>query len=123
MGSTSCGPQPSKRAVQPMLDACPSTPGYQRCPVLSGGGGSECVNVLTTLDSCGGCVAVEGDDDDKFTGRDCSAIPNVDQVKCEKGRCKIINCRPGYAAGQGICAPVPHTKAKRAKVYAHHDSF
>ncbi|KAG9073560.1 Dihydroxyacetone synthase, partial [Ceratobasidium sp. UAMH 11750] len=118
-GSSSCGPQPSKRAVQPVLDTCSSAPGYQRCPVLSGGGGSECINVLTTLDSCGGCVGPEGDEE-SYTGKDCSAIPNVDQVRCERGQCKVISCRAGYAPGQGTCTPVPH--AKRAKAHGH-DSF
>ncbi|KAG8736947.1 Dihydroxyacetone synthase [Ceratobasidium sp. 414] len=114
-GSTSCGPQPSKRAVSPVSDTCSLTPGYQRCPVLTGGGGTECVNVLTTPDSCGGCVGPDGVDDKLFTGQDCSAIPNVDRVECEQGRCKVVSCRSGYTPGQGTCALI----TKRAKVHGH----
>ncbi|KAG9096174.1 Dihydroxyacetone synthase, partial [Ceratobasidium sp. 370] len=113
-GSSSCGPQPSRRAVQPAIDTCSYTPGFQRCPVFNGGGGTECINVLTTLDSCGGCVGPD-DDDDSFVGQDCSAIPNVDQVECEQGRCKIISCRAGYTLGEGTCSSVPPAKVKRAK--------
>ncbi|KAG8708377.1 hypothetical protein FRC09_001277, partial [Ceratobasidium sp. 395] len=123
-GSSSCGPQPSKRAVQPILDTCSLIPGHRLCPVLSGGGGSECINILTTLDSCGGCVGLDGEDEDVFAGRDCSAIPNVDEVNCEQGRCKIVSCRVGYMAGQGICSPLPHSKTRRVNLaHVHHDSF
>ncbi|KAG9103703.1 hypothetical protein FRC07_009940, partial [Ceratobasidium sp. 392] len=124
-GSSSCGPQPSKRAVQPVLDTCSSKPGHQFCPV-SGGRGSECINTLTTLDSCGGCVGVPGiDDGEKFTGQDCSTIPNVNEVKCERGSCKVISCRAGYAPSEGACKPVQHSKTKRgtAMMHARHDSF
>ncbi|KAG8785049.1 hypothetical protein FRC12_018029 [Ceratobasidium sp. 428] len=119
-GSSSCGPQPSKRAVQPLFDTCSSMPGYQRCPVWSSGGGSECVDTFNTLDSCGGCVGP----DDSFTGKDCSAIPNVDKVGCERGQCKVVSCREGYAPADGACVPKSHSKAKRgALMHVRHESF
>ncbi|KAG8711414.1 hypothetical protein FRC08_015923 [Ceratobasidium sp. 394] len=121
-GSSSCGPQPSSRAVQPVLDACSSTPGYQRCPIFNGRGGTECINVLTTLDSCGGCVGPEGDDEPSSTGQDCSAIPHVNQVECEQGRCKVTSCRAGYIPGEGACLAVPSSTAKRTKTHGL-DSF
>ncbi|KAG8723118.1 hypothetical protein FRC09_004630, partial [Ceratobasidium sp. 395] len=119
-GSSSCGPQPSKRAVQPVLDTCSSMPGYQRCPVLSGSGGSECINTLTTLDSCGGCVGLPGEEDELFTGQDCSTIKNVDEVRCNNGRCQVISCQAGYVFDQLGCVPISHTKARRGH---GHESF
>ncbi|KAG8719583.1 hypothetical protein FRC09_010922, partial [Ceratobasidium sp. 395] len=112
-GSSTCGPQPSKRAVQPVLDTCSSIPGYQRCPVLSGSGGSECINTFTTLDSCGGCVGVQDEDDDSFTGQDCSTIKNIDEVRCSNGRCQVISCQAGYVAQQGACVPMFHNMGRR----------
>ncbi|QRW11137.1 GCC2 and GCC3 domain protein [Ceratobasidium sp. AG-Ba] len=126
-GSTSCGPQPSKRALPPIRreeETCSSKPGHMWCPVLSGKRGNECINVLATLDSCGGCIAPGGSD--KFTGKDCSAIPNVDQVKCERGRCKIMSCREGYVAGQGACVHAlgHNAKLRRAALsHSRHEQF
>ncbi|QRV75618.1 proprotein convertase subtilisin/kexin type 5 [Ceratobasidium sp. AG-Ba] len=99
---------------------CASLPGHKWCPIMSGKSGHECVDILNTLDSCGGCATL-GDED----GRDCSSIPNVDEVKCERGRCKIKSCQKGYVPGQGACVPIPgHAKAKRAGIlHARHDSF
>ncbi|KAG8793580.1 hypothetical protein FRC12_002295 [Ceratobasidium sp. 428] len=123
-GSSTCGPQSSKRAVQPILDTCSSRPGYQRCPVWSSPGGYECINTLTTLDSCGGCVSMPGDKNGSFTGRDCSAIPNVNVVECRRGQCEIASCRKGYALANGACVAMSHSKAKRgALMHARHDSF
>ncbi|KAG8781038.1 Dihydroxyacetone synthase, partial [Ceratobasidium sp. 428] len=123
-GSSSCGPQPSKRAVQPVLDTCSSIPGHRRCAVLSGGGGSECINTHTTLESCGGCVGMLDEDDDSFTGKDCSMIPNVNAVKCERGQCKVMSCRNGYEPVDGGCVATSHSKAKRGVLmHARHDSF
>ncbi|KAF8603519.1 hypothetical protein BDV93DRAFT_579579 [Ceratobasidium sp. AG-I] len=104
-GSSSCGPLPSKRA-QPILSAAPvcNGVGYQHCDVLSETGRSECINIMTTLGSCGGCVGPKGEGD-KHTGRDCSAIPYVDRVKCQAGRCNITSCRSGYELSGGFCAP------------------
>ncbi|QRV82390.1 GCC2 and GCC3 domain protein [Ceratobasidium sp. AG-Ba] len=103
--STSCGPQPSKPPMPPVRRAqqqCTLQPGYKWCPVLTGRGGNECINTLTASDSCGGCVALEGEEDE-YSGRDCSKIPHVQEVKCHHGRCKILSCVKGYAAGQGAC--------------------
>ncbi|KAF8603518.1 hypothetical protein BDV93DRAFT_164262, partial [Ceratobasidium sp. AG-I] len=130
-GSTSCGPQASKRALPPRSASqmCQGA-GFMRCDVLSGMGGSECINTMTTLDSCGGCVGPEGEEH-KYTGRDCSAIKNVNEVKCQAGRCNITSCRSGYEPSGGFCVPsADHTKrsvhgsrsVKRA-LSSRHDSF
>ncbi|KAI0761993.1 hypothetical protein BD413DRAFT_644539 [Trametes elegans] len=74
--------------------ACPR--GHQRCPVYGGGAraASECVDVRTDLESCGGCVAPLGAG--PGGGRDCSAIPHVDSVTCRKGQCVIGRCASGF---------------------------
>ncbi|KAG8785052.1 hypothetical protein FRC12_018032 [Ceratobasidium sp. 428] len=118
------GTNPSKRAVQPILDTCSSRPGYQRCPVWSSPGGYECINTLTTLDSCGGCISMPGDKSGSFTGQDCSAIPNVNMVECRRGQCEVASCRKGYAPANGACVAMSHSKAKRGVLmHARHDSF
>ncbi|KAG8730343.1 hypothetical protein FRC12_020317, partial [Ceratobasidium sp. 428] len=54
-----------------------------------------------------------GEDDGSFTGQDCSAIPNVDSVRCDRGRCKVMSCRNGYEPADGTCLATPRSKAKR----------
>ena len=43
------------------------------------------------LESCGGCVNNDSQNGEinAVGGRDCSAIPNVDAVRCTKGNCVI----------------------------------
>ncbi|KDN48038.1 hypothetical protein RSAG8_03054, partial [Rhizoctonia solani AG-8 WAC10335] len=102
-GSSSCGPQPSKRA-QPVLASRLSCPtGQQSCPILSGMGGEECIKIMTTIDSCGGCVGPEGDEDEKYTGRDCYAIAHVREVGCNEGRCQVKSCLDGYEPSGESC--------------------
>lgn len=63
---------------------------------MRGGAGSfarayECIDTQSDLEACGGCV----ENDSMFGepnlsgGRDCTAIPNVDSVRCVRGRCQI----------------------------------
>lgn len=45
---------------------------------------------LSECRSCGGCVAYSFEGQrDADGGRDCSAIPNVDSVRCQQGQCII----------------------------------
>ncbi|KAH9845996.1 hypothetical protein C2E23DRAFT_872605 [Lenzites betulinus] len=80
-------------------------PGQKSCPVYGGGGadnvrGYECVDVRSDLESCGGCVGPEDSllgERAPDGGRDCSAIPNVDSVRCRSGACVIGRCAQGYS--------------------------
>ncbi|KAG9127762.1 hypothetical protein FRC07_009887 [Ceratobasidium sp. 392] len=127
-GSSSCGPQPSRRA-QPVLSATSMCQGhgFQSCEVMSGMGGFECINTLTTIDSCGGCVGPEGEEG--YTGRDCTAIPNVDKVRCSAGKCEISSCRSGFEPSGGNCVsksgPSKNATSGHAKrgMFSRHDSF
>ncbi|KAB5593243.1 Proprotein convertase subtilisin/kexin type 5 [Ceratobasidium theobromae] len=125
-GSSSCNPEPSgrPRTYYRSEPDCKGQ-GMQRCDILYGSGGTECVNVLTTLDSCGGCVGPEGDYSSKYTGRDCGAIPNVDKVQCKKGHCEIKSCRPGFEPHNGECVAKQGYYGKNGTSYkrglaAHH---
>ncbi|KAI0373826.1 hypothetical protein BV20DRAFT_962413 [Pilatotrama ljubarskyi] len=103
------GGNPSPRAVKrregpgPYGDAkCPF--GWRSCPVygLLGKGGEgvfECVDVRRDLESCGGCVNNDSPSGERTAGggRDCSAIPNVDEVRCARGECVIRRCAYGYS--------------------------
>ena len=74
---------------------CPH--GHKNCPIygLNAHVGYikayECIDIENDLETCGGCVA----NDSPFGyrnadgGRDCSAIPNVDAVRCLGGECLI----------------------------------
>ncbi|KAJ7067294.1 hypothetical protein C8F01DRAFT_980079, partial [Mycena amicta] len=113
---SSCGPQPSKRAQLPLSNKQTCSRNEVLCPILSGSGGSECINVKTTVDSCGGCVGPE--DEAEFTGSDCTTIPNVNEVGCRAGECKIESCRSGFevSSNGGFCVP---SSAKNATSRRH----
>lgn len=95
-GSTpSSAAQKRAQAAKPKSKKCQR--GFESCPVfgvlLAHGYGRtyECIDTQNDLESCGGCV-----DNDSISGernihggRDCSAIPNVDNVRCSRGRCII----------------------------------
>lgn len=63
---------------------------HQLVDFLSAKGGYECMDVTTTLESCGGCSSTG-------QGRDCTQIPNSSGVGCSGGQCYIFSCEPGYA--------------------------
>ncbi|KAI0823168.1 hypothetical protein BC628DRAFT_1520755 [Trametes gibbosa] len=106
-------PSGKKRSVARRERPC--APGQQSCPVYSydyhrrGGGGGEaaadvrgheCVDVQNDLESCGGCVGPDGASLQGGAGgggRDCSAIPDVDSVRCRRGVCVIGRCARGYS--------------------------
>ncbi|KAI0088488.1 hypothetical protein BDY19DRAFT_985422 [Irpex rosettiformis] len=74
---------------------CPS--GYRSC-AHSFVQAYECVDIYSGLETCGGCVYMDSPNGEVGLdgGRDCSAIPNVDSVRCHKGKCRIDSCMPGY---------------------------
>ncbi|EIN06662.1 hypothetical protein PUNSTDRAFT_72005 [Punctularia strigosozonata HHB-11173 SS5] len=78
---------------------CP--PGTKACPTYAKGalGGYECVNTHTSLEQCGGCVAAGESLDGVRSadgGRDCSTIPQAEDVSCYRGECHIKTCKEGY---------------------------
>ncbi|KAF7305418.1 hypothetical protein HMN09_00794200 [Mycena chlorophos] len=111
-GSTTCtqpsgGVSPTRRR-DTVLSASSCKRGEMLCPIYSGRGGMECVNVQRTTDSCGGCVALPDDDiayngGAGFTGRDCTAIPNVAAVDCWHGQCLVESCKEPYQLVDGAC--------------------
>ncbi|KAI0633385.1 hypothetical protein C8Q77DRAFT_1259496 [Trametes polyzona] len=91
------------RRRNPKRRACPA--GHQSCPVYGSTlrrrgylKGYECVDVQNDLESCGGCVAHDSPFGERTAGggRDCSAIPNADGVRCVDGACVIAKCEHGY---------------------------
>jgi len=67
------------------------------CPVFGHGKASwECVDTMSDLESCGGCI-YSGVDDGPV-GVDCSAIEGVSDVACQHGQCVVNLCMPGYKA-------------------------
>ncbi|TFK48059.1 hypothetical protein OE88DRAFT_1810755 [Heliocybe sulcata] len=110
-------------------------PGHKACPVWNAvGDGStskkmvykyECVNIAGDIESCGGCVDdPSGGKPSPDGGRDCSAIPNVDDVACRNGTCKIMKCSKGYvlSADGANCAPAAHKRASHPHGVVPHGS-
>ncbi|EPQ61267.1 hypothetical protein GLOTRDRAFT_32348 [Gloeophyllum trabeum ATCC 11539] len=108
-------------------------PGHKSCPIwnaVQGNAGHasqttlyryECVDIANDIESCGGCV----DDSRAGTpstdgGRDCSAIPHVDDVSCSNGTCKIRKCSRGFmlSEDQDNCIPA----RQKRKVHYNHGS-
>ncbi|KAL0952387.1 hypothetical protein HGRIS_006664 [Hohenbuehelia grisea] len=90
-----------------LQEANPCDVGESLCGVQSARGGEqgwECIKTNESLESCGGCVVPFGNDG--VTGRDCSAISNVDEVSCYRGACQVKSCSSGYrvAANGTDCA-------------------
>jgi hypothetical protein len=60
---------------------------------------TECLDLSSTLDSCGGCTS-EGH------GTDCTQISGVQDVSCEYGACKVYSCDKGLKVENGTaCVP------------------
>ncbi|EAU91114.1 hypothetical protein CC1G_03282 [Coprinopsis cinerea okayama7 len=120
---------PSKTATQGSNGACPPslpipsgipkrhwTPrsnckaGERACPVYRGSKvvSFNCVDIRSDLESCGGCVTYSNDGSPSPDGgRDCSAIPFVNDVRCSNGSCQIGSCARGYVISLdgGSCVP------------------
>ncbi|BGP12309.1 hypothetical protein JCM10213_002587 [Rhodosporidiobolus nylandii] len=80
--------------------ACPA--GETACPLPSGD--FECVDTLSALDSCGGCLTATAADEK--TGQDCLAIPGALNVQCVEGQCVVASCFRGWRLvedGNGFC--------------------
>ncbi|GAA5855515.1 hypothetical protein JCM8547_007866 [Rhodosporidiobolus lusitaniae] len=57
--------------------------------VTAGTSGFECLDVMNSLDSCGGCASTG-------EGTDCSQIRGVQGVGCDAGKCVVFSCQNGW---------------------------
>lgn len=78
---------------QAAADACgldEQMPGAEitACPVENGIGW-DCLNLASTLESCGGCMSIG-------EGQDCTLIKGADTVGCIHGKCVIGSCESGF---------------------------
>ncbi|KAM0791463.1 hypothetical protein ACM66B_005916 [Microbotryomycetes sp. NB124-2] len=73
--------------------SCPN--GETACPLKSGG--FECLDVTSSLTSCGGCVG-EG-----LPGVNCLAIPGALNVECQNSQCQVASCFKGWRFMSGKC--------------------
>ncbi|KAG8924971.1 hypothetical protein FRC00_004480, partial [Tulasnella sp. 408] len=76
--------------------------GFKKCPLYTGVGGFDCVDVKNDPEQCGGCVSIDGlpNPSSGPEGQDCTAIPNVSVVSCVGGECIIENCRKGFTKSE-----------------------
>ncbi|TDL24274.1 hypothetical protein BD410DRAFT_115549 [Rickenella mellea] len=102
-GSTTCHPSPSHRVKQPRSQTALTCnmPGFMQCRIATGSSAYECIDTQNTLDSCGGCVAFDGDKPGlNNNGRDCSVIEHANAVRCSKGRCVVESCRGDFEVSE-----------------------
>ncbi|GAA6062727.1 hypothetical protein JCM10212_005930 [Sporobolomyces blumeae] len=59
--------------------------------------GNECIDTVSSLTSCGGCVGPDQ------PGTNCLAIPGALQVECQASRCQIASCFRGWSWSNGKC--------------------
>lgn len=58
----------------------------------------ECVDVSSSLQSCGGCSLRRNQDGDieQGDGLDCTSLRHVKSVECQASQCRITSCRAGF---------------------------
>jgi hypothetical protein len=56
----------------------------------------ECIDTMTDLESCGGCIIPLANDLSQPEGVDCTALPGVSDVSCIRGGCVVHRCTAGY---------------------------
>lgn len=49
----------------------------------------QCIDIQSSLESCGGCLGSRRGTDGRSAGVDCTALPNVESVSCVFGECVI----------------------------------
>ncbi|KAF8755664.1 Si dkey-21a6.5 [Rhizoctonia solani] len=76
------GNTPSGAMTRSTTSTCPY--GTTRCEVKFGRGGFECVDILNSLETCGGC------------DNDCSSLEGTNEVQCIKGQCVVKSCAGGH---------------------------
>ncbi|KAM0751239.1 hypothetical protein T439DRAFT_325386 [Meredithblackwellia eburnea MCA 4105] len=82
---------------------CPA--GFTACAVGSGiSEGFECIDSLTDLEQCGGCVSPFGSNE----GQDCTAIGGVESVSCKAGTCFVESCVAGFTVSPDSQACLRH---------------
>lgn len=87
--------------------------GMTHCSILFGKRTiTECLNIQTNLESCGGCIG-EGN------GVDCSTLAGVNAIACVGGSCLASSCLRGYSLNGTTCI---HNDASRSRNFARHRS-
>ncbi|ELU44353.1 hypothetical protein AG1IA_01616 [Rhizoctonia solani AG-1 IA] len=76
------GNTPSGAMTRSTTSTCPY--GTTRREVKFGRGGFECVDILNSLETCGGC------------DNDCSSLEGTNEVQCIKGQCVVKSCAGGH---------------------------
>ncbi|KAL8276382.1 hypothetical protein RQP46_011227 [Phenoliferia psychrophenolica] len=99
------GPSQAKRNKRStaLFTPVPTCPGSETsCRISALGEGFECLDIRTSLDSCGGCLVAESAADP--VGTDCLAIAGAMGVSCVNSRCLVSSCMPGWDLVDGACS-------------------
>lgn len=56
----------------------------------------------------GGCTVASPFGNNVADGKNCKAIPNVDQVLCDGGTCKVLSCKDGFYVSPTHSSCVKH---------------
>ncbi|KZT57972.1 hypothetical protein CALCODRAFT_517057 [Calocera cornea HHB12733] len=110
---------PSGHARARSLAAAPTCAkaGEKVCGTANGKRQWECVDVLSELESCGGCIFAPPFPELASTtplGTDCTTIPHVADVRCSIGACVIQKCNEGFVPSSDRTACVASERAPAA---------
>nr|XP_031860999.1 uncharacterized protein CI109_003359 [Kwoniella shandongensis]KAA5528071.1 hypothetical protein CI109_003359 [Kwoniella shandongensis] len=87
----------------PSQSFCPS--GLEACLVNGSGDGYECIDTMSELESCGGCLNGALGVQNATAGTDCTQIAGVafGGATCTAGRCNAFACDTGFVLIGGVC--------------------
>ncbi|KZO97232.1 hypothetical protein CALVIDRAFT_80187 [Calocera viscosa TUFC12733] len=119
VGNQCVSSSPSGHVRARSLAAAPTCAraGEAVCGTANGKRQWECVNILSELESCGGCTFAPPFPELASTtalGTDCTTIPNVADVRCSIGACVVQKCNDGFVPSSDRTACVASTLAPAA---------
>ncbi|BEI85773.1 hypothetical protein CcaverHIS002_0600600 [Cutaneotrichosporon cavernicola] len=84
-----------------VMSACPS--GQMQCNTTPGKW--ACVEINSTVSSCGGCVTGHYAMPESTSGEDCTTAPGVvaSSATCVLGQCQAAACIPGWSLRNDVC--------------------
>ncbi|WVF69353.1 hypothetical protein IAT40_004129 [Kwoniella sp. CBS 6097] len=91
-----------RRAKRFEAQYCPA--GLTACNVHGLEDGYECIDTLSDLEACGGCIHGEYGRPSSIQGQDCTAIgAKLGHSTCLNGHCLATACKRGLTLVDGIC--------------------
>ncbi|KAK6904585.1 hypothetical protein I204_06810 [Kwoniella mangroviensis CBS 8886] len=91
---------------------CPR--GLTACQVGETNGAYECIDTLSELEACGGCLYGALGSNNSTVGQDCTTMPAVmGGVTCENGQCVAYKCKSGFELVNQRCVESKSFKSRK----------